>query len=163
MTLPNIDNLRRALPLPPDLVALMNAGKWVHPGREALYACAPFIQDPLLVLPTLDSMLFNSGPLMSPAAVENELFHEYRGSAVPPRALPWIDVEKTIFIMCNEQIGDDCGIALDYRPGVSNPQVVGSDWLSSGKGVKYRLIADSFTEFATLIGLALTNPRNRKS
>ncbi len=56
------------------------------------------------------------------------IFSEYRGSQVAFRDLPWIDVEKTVFIIINGRIGDDAGIALDYRTGIDTPRVIDSDW-----------------------------------
>lgn len=154
LPIPNIETLRRALPLPSSLIALMDVGQWTHPGSEALRSCAPFLHDPLVVLTSIEAMLFNSGPLMGHSQIEDERLHEYRGSVLAHRPLPWIDVEKTIFIMCNERIGDDCGIALDYRTNPEEPHVIGSDWQSGGNGVVYRKIADSFREFAAMVGLS---------
>lgn len=152
-----IDSLRRSLKLPRLLIDLMKSGRWSHSGMRLLKVCASFIRDPLVVLPTIDSMFGNSGPLMGHEKAEDELFHEYRGSCLPYRPLPWIDVEKTIFIMCNERIGDDCGIALDYRLDFDNPHVIGSDWHSGFKGVQYRHIADSFDDFVSKVGLSVTD------
>lgn len=154
MRLLDIDTSRRKLPLPSALIALMDAGQWTHPGSEILRSCAPFIHDPLVILTSIEAMLFNSGPLMGHSQIEDERLHEYRGSALAARSLPWIDVEKTIFIMCNERIGDDCGIALDYRTNLDEPEVIGSDWHSGCGGVVYRKIADSFSEFAAMVGLS---------
>ena len=150
---PNIDSILRRLELPSLLVKLMKANVWSRLDPDRLTAFAPFIQDRLVVLPTFDSMLFNSGPLMGDDEEENEQFHEYRGSCLPERPLPWIDVEKTMFILCNEALGYDCGIALDYRTGFDRPRVIGADWHSGFHGVKYRLIADSFDEFSSILGL----------
>lgn len=136
MILPDIDTIRRGLPLPPLLVSLMESGRWVHPGADKLRAVAKYIEEPLTILPSLDSMLFNSGPLMSSRETESQMSYEYRGSAVPYRNLPWIDIEKTIFIMCNERIGDDCGIAPDYRTSLSKPRVICSDWHTEFSGVR---------------------------
>jgi hypothetical protein len=155
--LPDINAMRRGLPLPPLLVSMMEAGTWIHPGTEKLREVAPFIQDPLAILPSLESMLFNSGPLMGARDTENARFHEYRGSTISARDLPWIDVEKTIFITCNERIGDDCGIALDYRTCPFNPRVICSDWHSGVNGVLYREIAESFDDFAIKSGLCVSN------
>ncbi len=158
MKLPDLDTKRRNLRLPQSLLSLIESGTWIHPGADRLRVVAPYIQDPLIILPNLDSMLFNSGPLMGHKDLESEIFHEYRGSAIASRDLPWIDVEKTIFIMCNERIGDDCGIALDYRTHDLTPRVIGSDWHTGLNGVQYREIATSFEEFAEKIGL----PTRRK-
>lgn len=145
--------MRRELPLPESLTHLINSGLWRHPGHDVLRRVVPFILDPLCVLKNLDHMLFESGPLMGHDKLEDEVFSEYRGSSIEMRELPWIDVEKTIFIMCNERIGDDVGIALDYRHDRANPRVVGGDWHSGVNGIRYRQIAESFTDFATMLEL----------
>lgn len=153
MNLPHIETLRRELSLPPLLRSLIAAGRWKHPGARALRRVAPFITDPLAVLKTFDHMLVESGPLMADGAVEDDAFSEYRGSQVAERDLPWIDVEKTLFIFCNERPGDDVGIALDYRRDPAAPRVVGGDWHSE-KRLIYRLVANSFDDFAEAIGLS---------
>ncbi|SFH86646.1 hypothetical protein SAMN05421753_103263 [Planctomicrobium piriforme] len=147
-----IETIRRKLPLPAKLQLMMKEGRWKHPGQEVLAAKIPFIRDPLTFLSSIESMLSNSGPLMRPDENENERFSEYRGSRISSRDLPWIDVEQVIFIICNERIGDDVGIALDYRTGINSPRVVGGDW-HSRSGLQYREIAPSFDEFVELIGL----------
>ena len=103
-------------------------------------------------------MLFESGPLMGHDALENAPLSEYRGSLVGKRDLPWIDVEKSLFIMCNERIGDDVGIALDYRNNSTEPCVVGGDWHSHSGGLIYRFVANNFAEFAESIGLRVGSP-----
>jgi hypothetical protein len=117
----------RQLPLPGLLLTMLEDGRWKHPGDEVMVVKVPFIGDPLLFLSSIESMLFNSGPLMARNAAEDSRFSEYLGSQVSFRDLPWIDVEKTVFIIMNEPIGDDAGIALDYRIGIDTPRVIGSD------------------------------------
>jgi hypothetical protein len=131
---------------------MLRDDQWKHPGHDVMAEKVPFIHDPLEFLSSIDSMLFNSGPLMDPRKAEDERFSEYRGSQIPFRDLPWIDVEKTVFIIINERIGDDVGIALDYRTGNDWPRIVGGDW-HSGSGIIYREIAPSFDVFVELIGL----------
>lgn len=151
MRLKNLDKMRRELPLPTRLIELIDSGRWVHPGDDVMLAKVPFIRDPLVFLGSKDNMLFESGPLMGPEAIEQEMFSEYRGSAVGERDLPWIDVERTLFIICNKWPGDDVGIALDYRTG-NSPRVVGGDW-HSGNNCTYHEISPSFDAFVELIGL----------
>jgi hypothetical protein len=153
MMLPKIVTLRRDLKLPPSLEAMIAAGTWCHPGADVLRRVVPFITDPLVVLKNLEHMLIQSGPLMGHEAIEDERLSEYRGSQVGIRELPWIDVEKTLFIMCNERPGDDVGIALDYRYNSIEPCLVGGDWHTKPGGIVYRLVAKSFTEFAEAVGL----------
>jgi hypothetical protein len=150
-----INVIRGRLPLPPLLKQLLAAGRWKHPGEDALRRIVPFIQDPLCFLTSHRSMLFESGPLMGPNETENALFCEYRGSAMPARDLPWIDVEQTLFVIVNERPGDDVGIALDFRTGKANPRVVAGDWHSKDDGgLIYREVAPTFPDFAWSLGFA---------
>lgn len=150
--LTSLDTLRQKLPLPQMLIKMIESGRWAHPGDDVMLARIPFIRAPLVFLDSKDNMLFESGPLMGPNEIEYEGFSEYRGSVLGLRDLSWIDVEQTIFIICNKWPGDDVGIALDYRTRINSPRVVGGDW-HSGKGCIYHEISSSFDAFVELIGL----------
>ena len=89
---------------------------------------------------------------MDPEESESEIFAEYRGSLVGPRDLPWIDVEKALLILCNKWPGDDVGIAIDYRPGLEEPRVIGGDW-HSGERIEYRDVSATFPAFVEMLGL----------
>ena len=149
----SIKSFRQTLKLPALLESMIESGTWRHPGADVLRRAIPFITDPLIILKTFDHMLSESGPLMGKDAIEEERFSEYRGSRVAKRELPWIDVEKTLFIMCNEIAGDDVGIALDYREDLVEPRVIGGDWHSQPGKLVYHTVATSFAEFAMMIGL----------
>lgn len=151
MRLKKLNKLRHQLPLPTTLIEMIESGRWVHPGDDVMLAKIPFIRNPLVFLGSKDSMLFESGPLMGPDEIENETFSEYCGSELSERALPWIDVEQTLFIIVNKWPGDDVGIALDYRTG-NSPRVVGGDWISGNRCV-YREISPSFDAFVELLRL----------
>lgn len=142
--------MRRDLPIPQLLTDLIHTGRWVHPGDDVMLAKAPFIHDPL-VFRGIDNVAIQSLSLMGPEEIENETFSEYRGSAVDARPLPWIDVERTLFIMSNKWPGDDVGIALDYRTS-NSPRVVGGDWHSGNRCI-YHEISPSFDAFVELLGL----------
>lgn len=125
--------------LPRRLVELIAQGRWVHPGDERIRAVVPFIREPLQLVGSSKSILgSHEWCLMGPDEAEDELFSEYRGSRAAARDLPWIDVEKTLFLMINGVPGDDVGVALDYR--TDPPRVIASDW-SSGR-CRYRLVSD---------------------
>ena len=147
-----VDQFRRDLPLPRLFAELIEAGRWVNPGDDVMRQKVSFIREPLTFLCSKDDMLFNSGPLMDKDASDNESFSEYRGSVVGERPLPWIDVERSIFIIVNKYPGDDVGIALDYRTGINAPRVVGGDWWT-GRSLDYRQISPTFDEFVQLLGL----------
>ena len=151
MRLKNLEKLQRELLLPPLLAELIASGRWTHPGDDVLLKAVPFITDPLVFHHSKKEMLQKSGPLMGPGRIESEGHSEYRGSAIGERDLPWLDVEKSLYIIANKNIGGDVGIVLDYRPEVE-PRVVGGDW-HSGHGIIYREISPTFDAFAELIGL----------
>lgn len=153
MNLPDDESARRSLQLPSLLRSMMASGTWTHPGADVLRRAVPFISDPLVVLKTHERMLDVSRPFMGSDEVKNKCYAEYRGSRVSRRGFPWVDVEKTLFIMCNELPGDDVGIALDYRYDSIEPCVVGGDWHSRPGRIVYRRIANSFAEFAELLCL----------
>jgi len=142
----------RELPLPPLLVEMIDNGRWVHPGDEVMLAKIPFIHDQLDFIGSKDRMLLVSDPVMDPDEAEDEYYSEYMGSQSSVRDLPWIDVEQTLFIICNRSPGADVGIALDYRSGKDSPRVIGEDWHSGGNCI-YREISPSFDAFVELLGL----------
>ncbi len=112
----------------------------------------PFIRDPLVFLQNKAEMLKESGPLMKDTETEQKLFSEYRGSLLPERNLPWLDVDCSIFIIVNKWPGEDIGIALDYRTGIDTPRVVGGNW-NDGTRLTYCEISSTFSEFVELLGI----------
>lgn len=149
-----LNELRRQLPLPPLLEELIALGLWIHPGSGAMRDAVPFITDPLQFLSSKEMMVFQTSALIFEDEEEDDSLLVYRGSVAGGRDLPWVDAEKTLNIIINKEPGDDVAIALDYRPGVQCPHVVGSDW--SGKGYAWRKIASSFDEFAKRIHMSLS-------
>jgi hypothetical protein len=140
------------LPLPQLLIELVRQNRWRHLGDNKMREVVPFIQDPLVFPDCIESMFANSRALMSDDQDEDETFSEYRGSKVSERDLPWIDVERMVFIIYNKWPGDDVGIGLDYRTGTEKPRIVGGDW-HAGSGLIYREISTTFDEFAGRLGL----------
>jgi hypothetical protein len=140
--------------LPALLLRLIAAGRWKHPGVEALQVAAPFISEPLVFLETREQMEQQSGPLMGLAESENSRFSEYRGSqTVGMRGLPWMDVELSINFAINERPGDDVALALDLRTSTSDPRVIGTDWYSNPGRCMWREVAPRFSEFCRVVGL----------
>ena len=141
------------LPMPPALVSLIEAGRWVHPGDHVVQEVIPFLREPVDFL-SVDSMEFESSGHLAENPHFSSLVHEMRGSdtaCVPD--LPWRDVSRSFFIAVNRNIGDDIGIALDFRTGVeTDPSVIASDWGDSGT-CKWRRVSDSFSEFVRRVGL----------
>jgi hypothetical protein len=147
----------RGLALPALLVNLMRAGDWRNPGDDVLREILPWFEDPLDFLPTTDQMGQDS--LMLDMWADDErssrTFHVIRGSQSGSSWLPWLDVERAVLIAANRNIGDDVGIALDYRGDDGEPAVVASDpWTYPGGGYLWRLVAPGFDAFVSGLGLA---------
>ncbi|WP_162907537.1 hypothetical protein [Allorhizocola rhizosphaerae] len=82
------------------------------------------------------------------------LFRTVRGSAHGEAVeLPWLDIERAVLIAVNRVPGDDVAIALDYRQDHGKPRVVASDFWTDPKQCSWRLVAPSFTAFATDLGI----------
>jgi hypothetical protein len=116
---------RGRLVVPPLLVQMINDGRWVQPDDTV-------IQQALPMLSGLPFQFFLNGAF-APGGLDhllpaNDVFWLYRGSESGPRPLPWLDVELAILIGINKNIGDDLGVALDYRVSATDPRVVASKW-----------------------------------
>jgi hypothetical protein len=144
------------LPMPPALVTLLETGKWVHPGDHVVKGVIPFLQEPVNFL-SVDSMEFESSGHLADHTASSTLFHEMRGTdSINVPDLPWRDVSKSFFIAVNRHIGDDIGIALDFRRGVeSDPSVIASDW--NDGPCKWRIVSDSLSDFLQRVGLVALN------
>jgi len=142
------DNLKiNGLPLPTLLLELLKSNQWRHPGDEILRSFIPFLREPVDFL-SLEQMHFESQWLMADDPRSSHLFHEARVSKqVEPISLPWLDVEKAVFIAVNRFPGSDIGIALDYRTSFDDPCVVASDWWSTPGCCIWQEVAPSFSEF----------------
>lgn len=141
----------RGLSVPRLLIELMEWGRWQHPGEEVIRRVVPMITDPLVFLPSLEAMEFESRTFIADDPELSQLFHEYRGNAATECPdLPWLDIDRAFFIAVNKIPGDDVAIALDYRRNSVNPRVVAGEWLDDG--CLWREVALTFSEFACLIG-----------
>ncbi|HEX8833069.1 MAG TPA: hypothetical protein VF719_02650, partial [Abditibacteriaceae bacterium] len=140
--------------LPPLLLELVQSGRWRQPTDEKIQSLIPFLREPVdftrfgfeetwgySQLHLVDDPRFSS------------FFQEYRGSAGIERELPWLDAEKAVFIAVNREIGDDIGIALDYRTNASDPRVVASDWGAEYRRCDWRLVDERFSDFVRRIDL----------
>lgn len=141
------------LPFPPKLTQMIQNKKWVHPGDKILEEKIPFIDCTLDFLQTKEKMLINSWGILMEDEAEKETFSAYRGSFATKRDLPWIDVEKSIAIIINRELGDDHVISLDFRRSLNNPRVVGSEWISNPTRMIYREISPTFSDFLKLLGM----------
>ena len=139
--------------VPPLLIELINTGRWKQPPDETIKSVIPFLQEPMDFLLDIDTMQRESTGFLADSPEMAELFHEYRGSKVPERELPWLDVDKALFIAVNRIAGADLGIALDYRTGLEDPRVVASDWQSGGNTHYWREVENKFSDFVRKLGL----------
>ena len=145
----------RGLPMPPALVSLIESGRWVHPGDDVLKKVMPFLEAPVDFL-SIDSMESESSGHLANDPRYSSMFHEMRGSdSVSVPDLPWRDVSRSFFIAVNRYLGDDIGIALDFRKGgEADPSVIASHW--GDQTCKWVRVSDSLSGFLRLVGLQRT-------
>lgn len=145
------------LPLPKLLLDLTQRKLWKHPGDSAIQAAIPFLKDPVMFLSSIQHIAFESqGNLADDARYS--FFQEYRGTASAEKSLPWLDVDRALFIAVNRDIGDDVAIALDYRSSYEDPRVVASDWsFHNGHSLcHWREVSPTFSDFVKLLDLGLS-------
>jgi hypothetical protein len=141
------------LPLPPRLVSMIATGRWRHPGDDVLKALIPYLDGPLDFLPIV-SMRRESRFTFLENPGDSASFRILRGSKTGiPVELPWLDADKAVFIAVCRFSGDDLAIALDYRTRLDDPWVLAGEWLPGPAGCIWREVADTFSEFARLLGL----------
>lgn len=116
------------LPLPSLLLQLMDANRWRYPDDARLASVIPFLKDAVEFLGSVEQIAFESQGFLADDEKSAALFHEYRGSRGVEKPLPWRDVERSLLIAVNREIGADVGIALDYRGDSDDPPVLASDW-----------------------------------
>jgi len=145
----------RGLELPEQLVSLLDQGCWRHPGDAVMARVVPWFESPLDFLASAAAMEAESRSLdLFADDPHSAFFREMRGNAQrSPIELPWLDVELAVLIAVNRVLGDDVALALDYRAGLSEPSVVGSDWWTDPKVCAWRPVAPSLSTFAAMIGL----------
>jgi hypothetical protein len=145
------DFVVNGLPLPPLLISLLQSGQWKHPGDMKMREVIPFVEAPVFFYSLEQIKGWNN---ISPdlSEVADTRYHEALGSrAVMFLTLPWLDVEKSIFIAANARHEDDVRIALDYRTSPDDPRVVASYWATEGS--LWREVTPTFTEFVERLGL----------
>jgi hypothetical protein len=141
------------LPLPSRLVRLMGEDRWRHPGDEVLRRLIPFLTEPVDFLMTIEAMALESQGHVAghPDSWSREGMKEMRGRHRNVPDLPWLDVDRCVFIAVNRVAGADVGIALDYRTSVEDPRVVASDWQDTEHF--WRAVSPTFSEFVDALGL----------
>jgi hypothetical protein len=133
----------RGLKVPSLLIRMISEGRWQHPGDAAIRRIMPYMVDPLIFLTSLDVMERESRVAIADGGGPLRI---HRGSTWPGEpGLPWLDIERAIFVAINQIPGDDVAVALDYRADSIVPRVVASDWTDNE--YSWRVVAESFDEF----------------
>lgn len=137
------------LPLPPDLLALVEAGRWTSSTSQAtvdrLFPAEPGARLELKLY-TLDYMPF-----------ENKYWWyeddpEFLGAPDEDRAPGDIDPKRSVLVG-DLGHGSDQPIALDYRLSRDEPRVLTLDWSQPERGLRWVVIAPNVRVFAELLGL----------
>ena len=171
------DFIVNGLPLPPLLISLIQQGKWRYPGAALMNEVMPKavgrVDLPIefYSLKTIRSEtashlryfkdddevvhLFRETAATLGIPWMDELFHMLRGSvSTTSIELPWLDIEKSVFIAGSEVIGDDIEIALDYRTKEEDPRVVAPAWgVWGAQGCLWTEVTPTFSEFVERLGL----------
>jgi len=135
------------LPLPRDLLALIEAGRWKAPADRS----------------GVDRLFPENGGL-HPYSVEL-MESETRGMFKPHMQSPmWlgepdsddppgdIDPRQAVFV-ADLGLGYDQPIALDYRASRDRPRVITLQWSEWGKQNRWVVVAPDIRSFAELVGL----------
>jgi hypothetical protein len=142
------------LPLPPLLISLIQQGKWKHPGEDVLHSVIPFLHDKMDFMTPEQRRSETEGQLeIVDLPIQLPHMRQARGSkASTPLDLPWLDVEKMVFLAIGQQRGDDEAIALDYRTSTADPRVIACE-SRAYDGFYWREVTPTFTEFVERLGL----------
>lgn len=147
------DKIMKKPAVPRLLTELIKTGRWKQPADEVIKNVIPFLQEPMDFLLDVEAMQRESMSLLADSPEMSELFHEYRGSKGPERELPWLDIDKALFIAVNRVGGSDIGVALDYRTNREDPRVVASDWGSGDNTHHWREVESRFSDFVKKLGI----------
>jgi hypothetical protein len=152
----------KGLPLPPLLLQLLNANAWKHPGDAVLAEKIPFLREPVDFLVSIERMRRESSTSLAEEPKTAAFFRMAFGSKQSaPVELPWLDVELSIFVAVNRELGADLAIALDYRTSREDPRVVASDFWSAPGVCLWQVAAPTFSDFVAQLGLRSSSNCNR--
>jgi hypothetical protein len=139
--------------LPARLVELMASGRWKRPAdvsvlAEMTGAGLPegFSFDPL------EGMIRETSGMHKLPFEGYDYLYGYTSSRDlhAPRDPALLDVDYAVLIAGNH---DEEAIALDYRESLDEPKVVCDYWSRDDKGLRWKVIASTFDEFADRLGL----------
>ncbi|MFE9853912.1 hypothetical protein [Streptomyces sp. NPDC005780] len=149
----------RGLALPTSLTSLIERGLWRHPGDAVLADLIPWFEDPLAFVKNPQQMTYASQSMdMFADDPHSTYFRQARGSrSTAPLELPWLDVEQAVLIAITRNPGDDGALALDYRTDPSDPRIVGSDYWADPLMCRWRVVAPTFSDFVSRLGLRGTD------
>jgi hypothetical protein len=133
------------MPLPSDLISLIEAGRWRCPvdlsGVDRLFPDRGEFK-----LYTLEYMPFENHWWITRTA------SMFVGSPDPVRVPGDIDPKRSVLIG-DLGIGYDQPIALDYRPSMEDPVVLTFEWSDIARDNRWVRVASNIKGFAELIGL----------
>ena len=141
------------LPFPPLLSRLLAEKRWHQPSDDLISSVVPFLRDPVDFLLTEERIRFESRFSLADFPDTAHQFHLYRSSAGDARSLPWLDADLSLFIAVNRHLGDDVGVALDYRTSFDDPRVVASDWSTDSSTNHWREVSPTFSVFVQVLRL----------
>jgi hypothetical protein len=143
----------QSLPIPKGLVALLDAGVWPKTGREAnAQNLRPIVPAQVVsrFAPKETVVFLQPPPFPTVEAMANQSVEFWAKYC----ALDQIDPARSL-IIGDFGLGSDAPIILDYRHNTSSPAVLWLRWSEHGRqDNEWIRCADSFEEFAALIGLA---------
>ena len=135
-----------SLPIPKQLILLIENGKWKHPGDEILRELIPeFYTSAFDSVDFLTS--FEAIERASKISFVDEFYKEGPGSKSNVPDLPWVDAELRLYIAVSAVPGADVGIALDYRTSRSDPRVVALVYGGDNGGFSWILVKNGFSDF----------------
>jgi hypothetical protein len=133
------------LPLPGELVALMQQGRWKAPSERS-EVDRLFPENGGLCLYQLDGMVRETRTLFSPH-LQGPMWLGVPDSNHHPG-----DIDPRLAVLIADLgIGYDQPIALDYRPSIDRPSVITLRWSERGDENRWILVAPDIEEFARMV------------
>jgi hypothetical protein len=139
------------MPLPRDLIALVEAGRWKQPadlsGFDRLFPALAETKSFLkFTLYSLDYMQFENRHWLNQT---DPMFLGTRDHENPPG-----DIDPSLSLLVGDLgFGLEQPIALDYRLSIDEPRVLTLNWWDGGRESRWVVIARSVRTFADLVGL----------